>query len=231
MNNLVTSPKITPVGYNKGDIYEDKIFLICVSRGITNPEFKRGGAGNLTDIVFIHNGQLHNLEVKANTGADYGQKMLKWSNNTWSWCVDDEVTKMYTQLGVLKKVQDKNIVPRRYTMPQELLTENDRLEDQHAFEMKMEIDTIRLFLFYGQKNCHYMQIGGYGFYYLDEDVLNLGVPQFNGKLKIRFRAKTIHSLPIWKYGFYAVLKITEPPTPSPFDLDTSTGRLFPPIKP
>ena len=34
-----------------------------------------------------------------------------------------------------------------------------------------------------------MQIEGSGFYYLDEDIANLGVPKFDGKLFYRFRIK------------------------------------------
>lgn len=216
-------------GYNKGDAYEEKIHKICIERGITPIQFKRGGAGNSSDIEFIHKGKINILEVKVDTKADYGQKMLKWNNDISSWCVDDEVTKMYTQLGILRLIQDRQIIPRRYTITKKLLTAKDRNVDQQIFELKIDIETTRLFLFYSQKNCHYIQIGGCGFYYLDKDVLNLNVPQFNGKLKMRFRAKTIHSYPIWNYGFYAVLKVDHPPTPSKYDIEEIDGKIIPPI--
>jgi|TARA_B100000315_G_C14527615_1_gene564591 hypothetical protein len=48
-----------------------------------------------------------------------------------------------------------------------------------------------------------MLIGGCGFYHLGADVFYLGTPIFDGSLNIRFRAKTIHSDPIYNYGFLA----------------------------
>lgn len=219
-----------PTGYNKGDSYEEKILQICVLKGITSNKFKRGGAGSSSDIEFIHKGKIYKLEVKADTKADFGQKMLKWGNNEWKWCVDDESTQMYTALSILELLQRKRMTPKRYTIPIHNLTAEDRQYDQRMFEQSIEIDTSKLFTFYKIKNCHYMQIGNFGFYYLDQDILNLGVPRFDGKLKLRFRAKTIHSFPIWNYGFYAVLKVTEPPTPSKFDIEENS-RSFPPIQP
>lgn len=218
-------------GYNKGDTYEEKIFEICVKRGIVPKNFKRGGAGNSPDIEFIHRGTTNTLEVKADTKADYGQKTLRWKDGMWSWCVNDEVTKMYTQLGILKLIQARKIIPRKYTVTNKLLTQEDKSTDQRAFEKTIKIDTERLFAYYKNKNCHYIQIGGYGFYYLDEDVLHLNVPQFDGKLIMRFRAKTVHSEPIWYYGFYAVLKVEVPPKPSQFDIEPLPKKIFPPIKP
>lgn len=94
-----------PLGYNQGDIYEEKVYIICVGRGIVPKGFKRGGAGSSSDIKFIHRGKVNNLEVKQNLRADFGQKMLKWKDGVWSWCVDDETTEMYTQLGILDMIQ------------------------------------------------------------------------------------------------------------------------------
>jgi hypothetical protein len=49
---------------------------------------------------------------------------------------------------------------------------------------------------------------------------------------LRLRAKTIHSLPIYKYGFYAVLKIKGQRIPkSIYDVEEKEGRIFPPIVP
>lgn len=221
----------TSQGYNVGDSYEETIFQICLKRKILPKNFRRGRAGNSADIKFIHMGKAHNLEIKVDLKADFGQKMLKWEEGLWNWRVEDETTQTYTNEGVLTLLEDRKITPYLYTKTRDTLTLEDKKLDQKAFEHSTEITIEKLFSLYRGKDCHYIQVGGYGFYFLDRDILGLGVPQFDGKLKLRFRAKTINSIPLWNYGFYAVLKIISPPTPSQYDIEEKNGRKFPPIKP
>lgn len=219
------------MGYNKGDNYEQNIFDLLTARGLIAIGSTRGGVGNATDIKFLHNFQEYNLEVKLDLEADYGQKMLKWNNGIWSWCVDDAVTSFYTSVGVLDIVNAKNFVPNRYSIARDEITPQQKNQDQKAFEDKVEIDINSLYDFYGGKDCYYIQIGGYGLYHLKRDILSLGTSQFDCKMKLRLRAKTIHSSPVYKYGFYAVLKVDkeEKPKKSCFDLEQKDGRKFPPI--
>lgn len=219
------------MGYNKGDNYEQSIFDLLTSRGLIATGSTRGGAGSAVDIKFLHNFKEYNLEVKLDLEADYGQKMLKWDNGIWSWCVDDAVTSFYTSVGVLDIVNAKCFVPNRYSIARDEITTQQKNQDQKAFEDKVEIDIDSLYDFYGDKNCYYIQIGGYGFYHLKRDILSLGTPQFDCKMKLRLRAKTIHSSPVYKYGFYAVLKVDkmEKPKKSYFDIEEKDGREFPPI--
>jgi hypothetical protein len=219
------------MGYNKGDNYEQNIFDLLTSKGLIAIGSARGGAGNATDIKFLHNFQEYNLEVKLDLEADYGQKMLKWDNGIWSWCVDDAVTSFYTSVGVLDIVNAKNLIPNRYSIARDEITAQQKNQDQKAFEDKVEIEINSLYDFYGGKDCYYIQIGGYGFYHLKQDILSLDTPQFDCRMKLRLRAKTIHSSPVYKYGFYAVLKVDkkEKPKKSCYDLEQKDGREFPPI--
>ena len=219
------------MGYNKGDNYEQNIFDLLTSKGIIAIGSTRGGAGNSTDIKFLHNFQQCNLEVKLDLEADYGQKMLRWNDGIWSWCVDDAVTSFYTSVGVLDIVNAKNFIPNRYSIPRDEITMQHKKQDQKAFEDKVEIDINSLYDFYGGKDCYYIQIGRYGFYHLKQDLLSLGTPQFDCKMKLRLRAKTIHSSPVYKYGFYAVLKVDkrEKTKKSCYDIEQREGREFPPI--
>jgi hypothetical protein len=219
------------MGYNKGDNYEQNIFDLLTSKGLIAIGSARGGAGNATDIKFLHDFQEYNLEVKLDLEADYGQKMLKWDNGIWSWCVDDAVTSFYTSVGVLDIVNAKNLIPNRYSIARDEITAQQKNQDQKAFEDKVEIEINSLYDFYGGKDCYYIQIGGYGFYHLKQDILSLGTPQFDCRMKLRLRAKTIHSSPVYKYGFYAVLKVDkkEKPKKSCYDLEQKDGREFPPI--
>lgn len=218
-------------GYNRGDEYEDKIYKICESRGILTPGTGRAGAGAGADISFYQLGYSHNLEVKADLGADYGQKMLRWNpEDGWEFCKDDELTRLYRHIGVLDEI-NPSFVPNRHSKDKHLLTQEDKTYDQQSFEQSITIDTERLFDYYRLKDTYYMQVGGFGFYHLDNDPLNLGTPQFDGTLRLRFRAKTIHSIPLYQYGFYVVLKVDGSPVPSSYDIEEANGRDFPPISP
>ncbi len=219
------------MGYNKGDSYEQNIFYLLAAKQLINTNSIRAGASNLTDIKFLYNLQEYNLEVKLDLEADYGQKMLKWKEGVWSWCVDDSVTLFYTSVGVLDIINSKNFIPNRYSIPKDEITAQQKNQDQKAFEDKIDIDINSLYDFYGNKNCYYIQIGGFGFYHLKQDILSLGTPRFDCKMKLRLRAKTIHSSPIYKYGFYAVLKVDKQgkPKKSWYDIEEKDGRIFPPI--
>lgn len=217
-------------GYNLGDSYEQVIFNIFQSKGLLSLNSTRGGAGSGPDIRFIHNALENRLEVKLNLQADYGQKMLKWKNGIWTWCVDDPTTRFYTEIGVLEIINNKNIVPNRYIIPKNEITTEHKQADQKIFEYSINVDIDALYSYYSHKNCYYIQIGGYGFYHLKTDILELGTPKFNCQMSLRLRAKTIHSLPIYKYGFYAVLKIKpQRITKSIYDLEEKEGRRFPPM--
>ncbi len=158
--------------------------------------------------------------------------MLKWENGIWSWCKDDPTTRFYTEIGILDIIKDKNIIPNRYSIPKDEITVEHKQVDQRIFEDSLDIDIGALYSYYSHKNCYYLQIGGYGFYHLDSDILGLGTPQFNCQFVLRLRAKTIHSYPIYNYGFYAVLKIkNQRITKSIYDVEEKEGRRFPPIVP
>ena len=219
------------MGYNKGDTYEQEIFERLAAKNLIVIDSTRGGSGNLADIKFLHNFQEINLEVKLDLEADYGQKMLRWNNGIWSWCVDDSITSYYTSVGVLNHINNKNFIPNRYSITKDEITLQQKKQDQKAFEDKLEIDINTLYDLYGSKTCFYIQIGGHGFYHLKQDVLSLGTPQLDCKMQLRLRAKTIHSAPIYKYGFYAVLKVNKKvkPKKSHYDIEEKDGRIFPPI--
>jgi len=195
--------------YNRGDLYE------------------RGGA----DVKFLYKSQEYNVEIKVDLKADYGQKMLKWDikNKSWFWSVDDSVTQLYTSIGILDYVNQKNFTPNRFTISKEQITIQHKKQDQQAFEGKHTLNIKALYQFYSNKNCYYIQVGDYGFYHLERDILNLGTPQFNCGIYLRLRAKTIHSNPIYKYGFYAVIKTNKKPNLSIYDIEEKNDCCFPPI--
>lgn len=211
---------------NKGHQYEDTIKALLSGRNLLPASLLGNDAG------FIHKGIDYYVEVKNVKAPDFGQKGLVWSKvKGWEWRQKDIVTDLYDGLGVTTFI-DKDFVPRRYSMAQGDLTAQDRSYDQNRFEKSgitlSNIDC--LYEYYARKSCFYIQVEGRGFYYLKEDRAGLNVPQFNPRLTLRLRAKTHHSIPIYKYSFFAVIqpKLSEI-SPSTYDLEEKVGK-FPPIK-
>ena len=219
--------------YNKGDEYEDKIFRILRDSKQVPEGFERAGAGDRPDIVFLHSGKPHNLEVKNALTVDFGQKMLRWSaDKKWYWSEDDKITQLYTGLGVLDAINNKNIVPIKFNRPNKEITPTDKKADQNAFKARIDIPFETLVKYYNEKGIFYIQIGtGFGFYHLGKDMANLGTPAFIATLSLRLRAKTLHTSPPSAYAFLAVLKPKTKPQISKFSLEKNSKQKFPPIQP
>jgi len=228
---------------NTGDIYEEKIFNLCEVNGIIAPGSTRAGAeSNAPDIKFLHRNRIYKLEVKNNKGPDYGQKRVHFdpSNHQWSWAANDKVTEFYNALNLLNLI-DKNFIPiwyqkrikvaGKYTEKSEY-TMSDFKSDQTNFEnAKNPVPTDALFKYYSNRNTFYIQIEGSGFYYLEKDIASLNVPQYDGKLSIRFRVKhTGHTKhPPHACQFLGALKQEILPTPSSYNLESNSTQKFPNI--
>ncbi len=210
---------------NQGQQYEEAIRTILKKRHLLPSDLADNDAG------FIHNRTDYYLEVKNKTAPDFGQKGLVWNSTTgWEWRETDVMTQLYDQLGVRFHIP-QNFIPKKYSIPPDLLSQADKTYDQNHFELRnILLDRPDyLYEYYERKHCYYIQIEGKGFYYLKRDVASLGVPQFVPQLTLRLRAKTHHSIPLQAYSFFAVLQAqTKALAPSPFDIDEKVGS-FPSI--
>jgi len=225
-------------GYNKGDTYEDTIFNIAKKNHLLSKESKRAGASNKADLEIIIKNKKIKIEIKADENADYGQKAIKWTiEKGWFWAKDDDVTKFYNDIKILETYIEKNFHPIRWSKKKHLITQNDKSNDQRSFEKpNIEIPLETLFNYYEPKNVYYIQLQNYGFYHLSKDKFKLGTDQFDGKITLRLRAKSIHNhdpqgneTP-WNYNFYGVIKMSKKPTVSKFDFEELDGRKFPNFK-
>lgn len=218
--------------YNRGDAYEKTIFDILNSKGLTPKNSSRAGAGNGTDVVFLHNGGEFNLEVKNGKSADYGQSMIKWKDGRWEWSRDTDVTRFFNSLGMLTRLRRRGIVPIKFNKLNSSITVSDKMKDMRTFEEWVDIPLEALVKFYStEKKCFYLQIGKkYGLYHLGRDIASLGTPKFDAEMKLRFRCKTIKSIPNSNYGFYAVLRVASIRNKSHLSIEPSKNQKFPPIK-
>jgi hypothetical protein len=237
------------MGYNTGDTYEEKIFDICKTKGITPVGSTRAGAaGNKADVEFIHLGKTYKLEVKNNKNPDYGQKRMHLDviKNSWLWAKPDSVTQFYNQLNVTSFInsnfnpiwyqkKNPNATFKRWANKPNISSYDliDLKSDQRNFEKRILIPLQSLFSYYKNRDTYYIQIEGSGFYHLDSDIAKLGTQQYKGELFLRFRVKhTGHSRGTAdKCQFMAVLKQKTKSKPSLLNIEKTSGQTFPKITP
>ena len=116
--------------------------------------------------------------------------------------------------------------PNKGTVENKDITEEMVREDYRRFKDKfLNIPLSSLFNYYAAKGTYYIQIGGYGMYYLAANPANLPIPKFNGAMRLRIRLKRGGSTPIYNYRFTTALQVTQKPTKSKFDIDTDMNFL------
>ena len=186
------------------------------------------------------------VEIKLNTAADFGQSGLKCRpDGTWYLDGQDspegrQMRKLLETMGVpriVQRVWGKAGRPRIFDhkglakdMPQRDL-EYDRNNFKDIMLKSSDAPTVStLFNYYGTKRTFYIQIGGYGLYYMAQDpaqLSSIGVKKFDGTLKLRIRRKPSgSSREPWKYRFSTALLIDKKPTKSGFDLDAVSDPLY-----
>lgn len=167
-------------------------------------------AGKLTD---------YNLEVKFSQNCFAGQKNLNFDKATqaWSWYdPDDKPSSLADFLNedaffdnnVMNIIKPRlNIFMGEHKIPSfpAIMTMRSyadiraSMKKQPVIDKRKEtlelgkfaLDVKAIYSHYKEKNVHYIQVGnGCGFYFLDEDIANLKVAQFEPKIvKLRTRFK------------------------------------------
>ena len=218
----------------QGFLYEGRVFnklksKNLVPRGIT----PAGPDPSRPDAVFLFNNVPHNLEVKLDLATDFGQGTLDYNNG---WALGGAQTpaaeEMRSILNAVETVQFANTswgyqgAPNKGTVENKDITEEMVREDYRRFKDKfLSVPLSSLFKYYAAKNTYYIQIGGYGMYYMAGNPGNLPVPRFNGAMKLRIRLKRGGSTPIYNYRFTTALQVVQKPTKSKFDIDSSMDFL------
>ena len=230
----------------QGFLYEGRVFNKLKSKNLVPPGVKPAGANpNAPDAVFLFNNQPHNLEVKLDLATDFGQGTLNYKNGAWELGGVQEFTKagkpiagfaaaeeMRNILNAVGTVQFANTswgyqgAPNKGTVENKDITDEMVLEDYRRFKDKfLSVPLSSLFNYYAAKNTYYIQIGGYGMYYMAGNPGNLPVPKFNGSMKLRIRLKRGSSTPIYNYRFTTALQVVQKPSISKFDIDKSMDFL------
>ena len=220
----------------RGFLYEGRVFNKLKSKNLVPRGAKPAGPDpNMPDALFLYNNVSHNLEVKLDLATDYGQGTLEYRNG---WILGGAKTpaaqEMRNILNAVGTVQFANTSwgykgpPNKGTVENKDITQEMVREDYRRFTDKfLSVPLSSLFNYYAAKRTYYIQIGGYGMYYLAANPAKLPVPRFNGAMKVRIRLKRGGSTPIYNYRFTTALQIIQKPTKSKFDIDTDMSFLIP----
>lgn len=136
-----------------------------------------GGSSHEPDICMIRG----HIELKPDKSPDWGQTTLKWDSK---WVPTNDIFQKY-----MDRVKFK---PPPFLFKNVSHEEWLKIKQDYSDEY-IDIDEQEIQNFYRKKGCAYIQIkGGYGLYHLGEDPLELNVPEFKLKQRIRIRVK-VHS--------------------------------------
>ena len=214
-----------------GFLYETKIHKALKAQNLVPPGFTPAGSdANAPDAMFMYGGKDNKLEIKLDLKADYGQGTLSYDPKTKKWglggaktAAAQEMRELLNAVGILRFVNSKwgsKGAPNKGTIPSKSFTEDMVKSDYARFkDAFLPIRTSALWDYYATKKTYYIQVGGYGLYYMKSNPANLPIPQFNPKLRIRIRVKRGGSKPIDNYRFTTALQVTTKPSKSPYDLD------------
>ena len=229
MNYL--SRKSIARGENLGIKYEENINNILKDKELQLISTSSAGASDAPDGYFWFNQERYPIEIKKQN-ADFAQVELRWdkkngffysgaSKNPYfsNFLINnseflEEINKIWTDL------------PRKFTSGK--LTPEDRHWDlDHFKDIKKNIDISYIERFYNLKEppVYYIQIQNRGFYFLEKDIVNLGIPRINGKPYLRARVKT-RSASTNKWGFLVAIKMPGIKS-SVYDIEELENRKFP----
>ena len=229
----------------KGFIYEGVIHTKLKNKGLVPLGFKPAKSdANKPDGKFIYKGEIYNLEVKLDMQTDFGQGTLDYTSNGWvlggvqefkadgvtprdGYAAAEKMRQLLRSIGTEEFANRKwgyKKAPNKINVPNDSnFTQAMKDEDYKNFPSRYKpIGKKSIYDYYAVKNTYYIQIGGYGLYYMSANPANLPIPQFNVTARLRIRMKPSKSYPVYSYGFKTALKINQKPMRSTMDLDRRT---------
>ena len=177
---------------------------------------------NNPDAMFIYDGNQYRLELKSGLGNEYCNGTLVYRDGDWvvDKADDNEMKELLKSIGVENFADKKWGEPRKGT--KNPLTKEDKEYDIKTFkEQNLQIRSSSLHSYYASKGTDYIQVHGYGMYYMSQNPAGLSVPQFNPNLKLKISLKKSGS----DYQFVTSLQLIGRPVHSKFDMDKNLDFL------
>lgn len=183
---------------NQGILYENKINALLKKHKIQSKSFRGAGTDqNRPDCEIVIKDKTYYVEIKHSVAKDFGQIPLHYDTRQ-KWFFSEktsvpELVEKFVKIGVLKKINRMWSLagpPRKFTIPKENFKLKDRDYDKRKFrEIFVDIPLGSVAEYYNSKDVYYIQIGGYGLYYLGKNPLKLSIPEFDVPLQLRARFK------------------------------------------
>jgi hypothetical protein len=184
-----------------------------------------GSSADAPDAKFHHDGKEHNLEVKQNSKAMFGQIELHHDGKKWD--ISERSKKKYPH--TTRAIQDTGFlhkVNKQWDKPTGDY-ESD-LQKGNVYHTHHDAEPIKAH--YGKdRKTDYIQIGGgHGFYHTGKDSAKLGSPELHGKATLRARMKargTDRKTGKRKYGALIVMGLKDADK-SHHNLDETTQKKW-----
>ena len=219
----------------RGFLYERSIFNKLKSKGITPRGSEPAGPNpNLPDATFIYEGQPYKLEVKLDLRADFGQGTLNYVDGVCTLGGADtpeaeEMRRLLESVGTAEFANlewGKKGIPNKGTVETGNFTQEMVREDYIRFKDGFKIvNKKNIWDYYAAKDTYYIQIGGYGLYYMSSNPANLPIKRFDVASRLRIRLKRGGSYPLNNYRFTTALQVTQKPSTSNIDIDKNVDSL------
>ena len=120
----------------------------------------------------------------------------------------------------------KKGAPNKGTIQTSDFTQEMVREDYYRFKDGFKpVDKRNVWDYYAAKNTYYIQIGGYGLFYMSANPANLPIRRLDVSTRLRIRLKRGGSYPINNYRFTTALQVTQKPSSSPIDIDRNIDQL------
>jgi len=229
---------------NNGILYEARLHEKLKDFGLVPKGFEPAASdSNAPDIQFKWKNNSHNMEVKLNKAADFGQSGLIWHGNatTGKWILHGNsgpshvaMRERLKSMDILKFVNGKegwdtkNLgMPRRFKP--DVIKNGPTAEDKRHDYLTFKDKTIPIPIsavkdYYKSKNIFYIHIGGLGTYHLGGDPAKMvwftKMPELTGECKLRIRKKPVGSVSggSTNYRFSLALLLKKAPNQSEFDI-------------
>lgn len=209
----------------EGRKYEIKCNKNLLKEGLLpKPLNYYGGSDNTApDGEFLYKGKPYKVEYKLDMKADFGQATLDHDLKKKKWVItgkntpeSKEIQELMRGAGVENLINSpkgwkQSGIPNKFRV-KDKVTKAQAKEDYEYFGNKyVKIDSTAVNKYYAKKKTYYIQIGGFGLYYMDDNPADLDIPQFDPNLRVRMRLKAggsgLNGADYWNYRFVCALQV------------------------
>lgn len=189
---------------------------------------------HLPDLDIQYNNFSHLFEIKSNWITQMGGTSIKGNKDNWNvvnekyWSITKEKILEETknkQQDIEQAIQFFNKKNLPFTCEKSLWKEAVNQKILMSLNNKTSYNEKFITDHYSNNGVEYIEIGGLGLYYLNNNPLNLDIPQFKCSTKIEFRlsrsgsAKDKNNKEMVSVSYRVQARLSEKPNKSPLSLD------------